>query len=87
MARLKTKRLGRPPGNLLPSTHVGSGGTVWMQATIAAKVLDVHRTRIYQLIDGKAWKTLTHKGLTWVRDRDVRLYAIHRRELQKILAS
>lgn len=55
-------------------------GVVWLQVVEAAQRLEVTRGRIYHLIGAGRLRTRLFDGLLYVRDQDVRLHEVVRRE-------
>ena len=55
-------------------------GVLWLQVAEAARRLGVTRGRIYHLTSGGRLRTRAFDGLLYVRDQDVQLYAVARRE-------
>jgi hypothetical protein len=70
---------GRPASRTLPIRLV-RGGTVWVQVRRAAARLQLSVPRIYRLIQLERLRAVRVRGLTYVDEASLRVYAIEQRE-------
>lgn len=76
------KLLGRPPARRAPRRL--HDRHVWLIVDEAARVLRVTRGRVYQLIEMGVLRAVNKGGFRYVRETDVRVHQIRRRELSRI---
>lgn len=73
-----TKLLGRPPARQAPRRLHDRHR--WLIVDEAARLLHVTRGRVYQLIEAGMLRAVNKGGFRYVRETDVRVQQIRRRE-------